>query len=149
MATTEEGLAYVTNTSIEQMVRDAIEFSKKIDPKDSNPYATNNLFLLRRGVDTGEFPSKLNNAQRFKVELAISRLSEWSRKEAEQRARTEFEHELQTAYRLVDKVVKSARSNGQKRVTMGYIELYLADSNIELSNRALRILQTKVNLELS
>jgi hypothetical protein len=70
------------------------------------------------------------------------------RKNAERRLRTQFANELQTALGLVNGIVRTAKSNGQKKITMGYLELYLADSKVELSSKARRILLAKVNLEL-
>ena len=137
---------WIKTRTPEELAVEMLEFNKKEFSEDEHFgfHTISNFFWKSKGIERFLMPSDIQ----LKIERANILARREILKEAETQKRERLEKEKEELPSLVSHCVDWARTNGLKRLTLGDIDAYIMERNLDILKETRRALYATANVKL-
>ena len=138
--------AWMKTRTPEELAVEMLEFKKKEFPENENLgfHTISNFFWKSKGIERYAMPSDIE----LKVERANILAQREILKEEEKQKKEQWEKEKEELPSLVSQCIDWARTNGLKRLTLGDIDAYIMERNLDILRETRRALYAMANVKL-
>lgn len=138
--------AWIKTRTPEELAVEMLEFKKKEFPENENLgfHTISNFFWKSKGIERYAMPSDIE----LKVERANILAQREILKEEEKQKKEQWEKEKEELPSLVSQCIDWARTNGLKRLTLGDIDAYIMERNLDILRETRRALYAMANVKL-
>ena len=138
--------AWIKTRTPEELAVEMLEFKKKEFPENEKLgfHTISNFFWKSKGIERYAMPSDIE----LKVERANILAQREILKEEERQKKEQWEKEKEELPSLVSQCIDWARTNGLKRLTLGDIDAYIMERNLDILKETRRALYAMANVKL-